>query len=165
MRTFQMIADTCLTKSIRNWIVWITQVNVRFTSLFEQVILFPLLWTRIKKTNYSRKKRTLTRNDADRGWGIMSTLFKLGGDNVDMHPWVEAWETLAYQQVRLRISPLAKAVKNRSTAENFLLCIVTISLASWPIWYVTKKLSMVEVGWGYAFTRWHVSTAVCKMET
>ena len=50
------------------------------------------------------------------------------------------WRTVAYQEVRLRIGPLAKLGHFKSIAENFLIHIVTISLASGPIrgltsWY------------------------------
>ncbi len=39
------------------------------------------------------------------------------------------WRTVAYQEVRLRIGPLAKLGCYKSTAENFLVYFVTISLA------------------------------------
>jgi len=50
------------------------------------------------------------------------------------------WKTLAYQEVRLWNGPLAKLGSFKSTADNFLVYIVTISLASGPIqshtsWY------------------------------
>jgi len=40
------------------------------------------------------------------------------------------WRTLAYQEVGLRIGPLAKLGRFKSTADNFLVYIITISLAS-----------------------------------
>jgi len=53
---------------------------------------------------------------------------------------MSAWRTLAYQEVRLRIGPLAKLGRFKSTVDNFLVYIITISLASGPIqslnsWY------------------------------
>jgi len=44
-----------------------------------------------------------------------------------------SWRTLAYQEVRPRIGPLAKLGCLESTAKNFLVYCVTISLASGPI--------------------------------
>jgi hypothetical protein len=48
-------------------------------------------------------------------------------------PYAQAWRTLAYKEVRLRISPLAKLGCFKSIADNFLVYNVTISLASGPI--------------------------------
>jgi len=42
----------------------------------------------------------------------------------------ESWRALTYQEVRLRIGPLAKLGRFKSTADNFLVYIVTISFAS-----------------------------------
>ncbi len=57
------------------------------------------------------------------------------------HP--QPWRTLAYQEVRPRISPLAKLGCLESTAENILVYIVTISLASGPIQSVTSWYAKV----------------------
>jgi len=46
---------------------------------------------------------------------------------------VVAWRTLAYQEVRPQIGPLAKLGCLESTAENVLVYRVTVSLASGPI--------------------------------
>jgi hypothetical protein len=51
---------------------------------------------------------------------------------------VFTWRTVAYQEVRLRIGPLAKLGCFKSTAENFLVYFVTISLASGPILSLTS---------------------------
>ncbi len=48
------------------------------------------------------------------------------------------WRTVAYQEVRLRIGPLAMLGCFKSTAENFLIYFVTISLASGPILSLTS---------------------------
>jgi len=53
------------------------------------------------------------------------------------------WRTLAYQEVRLRIGPLAKLGRFKSTADNFLVYIVTISLASGPIRSLTSWYAKV----------------------
>ena len=57
--------------------------------------------------------------------------------------WMEksssgAWRTLSYQEVRLWIGPLAKLGRFKSTADNILVYIVTISLASGPIRSLTS---------------------------
>jgi len=55
------------------------------------------------------------------------------------------WRT-AYQEVRLRIGPLAKLGRLKSSAENFLVFFVTISLASGPSEVLppgTLKFSMI----------------------
>jgi len=53
---------------------------------------------------------------------------------------ITSWRTLANQEVRLRSGPLAKLGRFKSTADNFLVYITTISLVSGPIqsrtsWY------------------------------
>jgi len=58
-----------------------------------------------------------------------------------------AWRTLAYQEVRLRIGPLAKLGRFKSTADNFLVYIVTSSLASGPIRSLTSWYAKVLHGW------------------
>ena len=56
-------------------------------------------------------------------------------------------EKLDYQEVRLRIGPLAKLGCFKSTAENFLVYFVTISLASGPILSLTSWYTVVLYGW------------------
>ena len=66
--------------------------------------------------------------------------------------WHQSWRTLAYQEVRLRIGPLAKLGRFKSKADNFLVYIVTISLASGPIRSLTSgtlKFSLVLVSGVY----------------
>jgi len=63
---------------------------------------------------------------------------------------MSAWRTLAYQEVRLRIGPLAKLGRFKSTVDNFLVYIVTISLASGLIqsltsWYAKVLHDSVKV--------------------
>jgi len=53
---------------------------------------------------------------------------------------IYSWITLPYQEVRLQIGPLAKLGLVKSTADNFLVYIVTISLAIGP-WFTSKVLS------------------------
>jgi hypothetical protein len=50
----------------------------------------------------------------------------------------ETCRALAYQGARLQIGPLAKLGSFKSTADNFLVKIVTISLASGPIRSLTS---------------------------
>ncbi len=50
-----------------------------------------------------------------------------------------SWRTLAYQEVRFWIGPLAKLGCFKSTANNFLAYIVTISLESEPIQSLTSS--------------------------
>jgi len=71
------------------------------------------------------------------------------------------WRTLAYQEVRLRIGPLAKLGRFKYTLDNFLVyIIITISLASGPIqsltsWYAkvlhalptVRTKDKIEFGW------------------
>ncbi len=62
----------------------------------------------------------------------------------------------AYQEVRLRIGPLAKLGRFKSTVDNFLIDIITISLASGPTrsltsWYA-KVLHAVAVLEGYGLS-------------
>ena len=59
-----------------------------------------------------------------------------------------SWRTVAYQGVRLRIGPLAKLGCFKSTAENFLVYFVTISLASGPILSLTPWYTGVLYVWG-----------------
>jgi len=58
-----------------------------------------------------------------------------------------SWRTLAYQEVRLQIGPLAKQGCFKSTADNFLVYIVTISLASGPIRSLIWKCLSNEIFW------------------
>jgi len=58
----------------------------------------------------------------------------------------QSWRTLAYQKVRLWIGPLAKLGRFKSTADNFLVYIVTISLSSGPVWR-SNVTSFMYVCW------------------
>ncbi len=51
---------------------------------------------------------------------------------------ISSWRTLAYEEVRLQIGPLTKLGRFKSTADNFLVYIVTISLVSGPIRSLTS---------------------------
>jgi len=57
--------------------------------------------------------------------------------------WQMSWRTLAYKEVRLWIGPLAKLGRFKSTADNFLLHIVTISLVSGQIGSLTSWYAKV----------------------
>ncbi len=64
------------------------------------------------------------------------------------YPWI----TLAYQEVRLRIGPLAKLGRFKSTADNFLVYIITISLASGPIRSLNSWYAKVLHELSFSFT-------------
>jgi len=73
--------------------------------------------------------------------------FRLVSNQVFVHFYlVRSWRTLAYQEVRLRIGPLAKLGRFKSTANNFLVYIVTISLVSGPIRSLTSWYAKVLHG-------------------
>ncbi len=70
---------------------------------------------------------------------------------------LSTWRTLAYQEVRFRIGPLAKLGRLKSTAENYPVYIVTISSSSGPIQSLTSWYAKVL----HAMTR-RGSTSWCR---
>jgi hypothetical protein len=74
----------------------------------------------------------------------MVTSFKVG-----------TWRTVANQEVILRIGPLAKLGCFKSTAENFLVYIVTVSLASGPILSLTSWYAGVLYGRNVYHKMWN----------
>jgi len=85
-----------------------------FFLLLSCIILLSMIFSlKLKSKNCKTKKKELTTHVQSNG--------------------TKPWRTLTYQEVRFWIGPLAKLGHLKSTAENFLVYIVTISLAGVPI--------------------------------